>query len=163
MGYFLGLDPGGEGAIGWCMLESTTNQPPLRLVARGIADHADGAVAASLYAIGTGTLKAAGIDSPLFWRPDGDRVVDQCLRKHIVRMGAHSATVNAVNSMQGACLIQGMMAAMLLRVKYPQLRITESHPKALLWLLNSSNPNPPPQPIALSNLDTLIQGNVAGG
>ncbi len=167
MGLFLGLDPGGAGnqgkapSFGWCVLESTTNQPPLQLVAHGIANYAGLAVAASLGAIGNGTLDSAGIDAPLFWQPDGARPVDTIVRARVTHAGGNGGTVNEVNSMQGACLIQGMMAAMLLRGQYPKLRITESHPKALLWHLGIANISNPPGQITLSNLNHLIRSKVA--
>lgn len=162
MGLFLGLDPGGAGKFGWCVLEPTGNQTILRLVGRGVANHAQAAVAASLGAIGSGTLDSAGIDAPLFWQAHGDRHVDQLIRRNIVSIGSHGGSVNVVNSLRGACLIQGMMAAMLLRQVCPKLPITESHPKALLWLLGIASTGNRPKKISLSDLGILIKGNVTG-
>lgn len=46
-----------------------------------------------------------------------------------------AGVVQDVNSLRGACLVQGVMAALKLRELYPALPITEAHPKALRWLL----------------------------
>jgi hypothetical protein len=148
----LGFDPGGAGAFGWCVLADAMN-PPLVICGSGVADHAGGAVTAALGCVGRdGEVLAAGIDSPLFWRTDGDRVVDASVRSAIVRLGSSSGTVNHVNSLRGACLIQGMAAAMLLRQKYPTLRLTEAHPKAALWLMKIANCSGRPSTVPLSAL-----------
>ena len=160
VGLFLGFDPGGVRAFGWSALSG--NQLPLQLIARGVANHAEGAVQAALAAIVQNSVTASGIDAPMYWQPRGDRNVDQLVRTNIVQRGSSGGTVNAVNSMRGACLIQGMMVAMLLRANIDQLPITESHPKALLWLLGIAQPGNPPAGIALGNLQQWIVGNVAG-
>lgn len=160
MDTFLGFDPGGAGAFGWCVLSGT--QLPLQLLKRGVAHHATQAVNAALAVVGNNKLRAAGIDAPLFWQPQGDRTADQIVRKKVVRLGCNGGTVNAVNSMRGACLIQGMMAGMILRRQAPDLAITESHPKALLWLLNLATAGNPPDAIALSSLSQLAVGDTAG-
>jgi hypothetical protein len=64
--------------------------------------------------------------------------------------------------MRGACLIQGMMTAMILRKQTPKMPITESHPKALLWLLNIATVGNPTSAIALANLNQLVVGDVSG-
>jgi len=86
-------------------------------------------------------LAGAGIDSPLFWVANGDRRVDQAVRAKMQALGARSVwgTVQSVNSLRGACLAQGILAAQLLRSRFPNIRITESHPKALLWLMGFAN------------------------
>jgi predicted nuclease with RNAse H fold len=75
--------------------------------------------------------EAIGIDCPMWWSSGagGGRRVDSWLRKtYKIRSG----TVQAVNSLRGAVTVQGIMLAMRLRERHPQLPITESHPKALL-------------------------------
>jgi Protein of unknown function (DUF429) len=69
-------------------------------------------------------LAAVGIDAPLFWQPEGGRAADRLVRHKITQYGSSSATVNDVNSMPGACLVQGMMTAMLLRRVRPDIPIT---------------------------------------
>jgi len=134
----LGFDPGGKNQFGWCVAEGT-NSGRLRLRASDIASHAAEAVTAALRSSGDfGKVEAAGIDSPLFWVADGDRRADMTVRSAMKRVGAInvSGTVQHVNSLRGACLSQGIVAAHLLRRELPEIRITESHPKALLWLLH---------------------------
>jgi hypothetical protein len=85
------------------------------------------------------------------------------VRNAIIQLGASGGTVNSVNSMRGACLVQGMMVAMRLRLQQSHLPITEAHPKALLWLLGCAHGGNPPAGIALSNLQQWIVGkNLAG-
>lgn len=67
MDAFLGFDPGGAGAFGWCVLSGA--QLPLQLVKRGVANHATQVVDDALSAVGANQIRAAGIDAPLFWRP----------------------------------------------------------------------------------------------
>ena len=158
MAAFLGLDPGGADAFGWCLLSG--DRFPLTVLSRGVVNNAAEAVAAGLD--GGWQLAAAGIDAPLFWQASGDRRVDELVRAAVVRQGGHNATVNHVNSMRGACLVQGMMAAMFLRAHDAGLVITESHPKALLWLLGIARRGNPPGAIALAHLEQWVVGNAAG-
>ncbi len=132
--FLVGLDPGGVGAFGWCVVEDGPNAP-LRVRGSDVADDAVGALEGVNRAIGDDAIAAAGIDAPLLWVPSGDRRVDGYLREAICRIGASSGTVNHVNSLRGACLAQGMLAAMLLRRTNPRLPLTEAHPKAMLWML----------------------------
>ena len=157
---FIGFDPGGAGAFGWCVL--TGNKAPLQLVARGVSNHASAAVQSAINAVDGKQVVAAGIDAPLFWQSQGDRQVDARVRERIVQLGARGGTVNSVNSMRGACLVQGMMAAILLRVGHENVMITESHPKALLWLLGHAIPGNPPLQIPLCNLKDLVMGDTDG-
>ena len=85
-------------------------------------------------------MAAVGIDAPLYWSREGSRRSDLAVRDAIRKAGApHAAgTVQDVNSLRGACLVQGMLAALKLREIYPDLLITEAHPKALLWLYPTS-------------------------
>jgi hypothetical protein len=157
MSCYIGFDPGGSGAFGWCVVLG--NGLPLNIITRGIANDAQQAVNDSLQAIGAGTLCGAAFDSPLFWRSAGDRIVDDHLRQRVLHLGAHGGTVNHVNSLRGACLIQGMLAAMLLRQHNSGLLVSESHPKAMLWLLGIADANNPVSAISLGNLGRLFAGN----
>jgi hypothetical protein len=49
------------------------------------------------------------------------------------------------------------MAAHLLRRELPQIRITESHPKALLWLLRVASVERPTAHVDISHLRDLIE------
>ncbi len=152
----LGFDPGGQKQFGWCAAE-VTNKGRLRLCASNTANHAADAVKAALREAGSvGRIKAAAIDSPLFWIADGDRSADKLVRIALRRFRAGS-TVQHVNSLQGACLAQGMMAAYLLRNEVPAIRITESHPKALLWLLGIASAERAVAEVRMSHLVTVIE------
>ena len=133
----LGFDPGGRSQFGWCIAAPQPNGQ-LCLEESGLADSAAQAVQHAIErSKRLGPVAAAGIDSPLFWVADGDRLVDRAVREELKRLKAphSSGTVQHLNSLRGACLVQGIMTARLLRCTYPAIQITESHPKALLWLL----------------------------
>lgn len=135
--WLAGFDPGGKSSFGWCVAEATEDLP-LTIRQIGVASGAAEAVDCARNAIPSGsTIAAAGIDSPLFWRLDGDRAADGLVRTEINNLGAPTAwgTVQHVNSLRGACLVQGMLAAVLLRKNFSSIEITEAHPKAMLWLL----------------------------
>lgn len=136
MNVLLGFDPGGSECFGWCVA-SDARRLPLAVVESGVSSHARSAVASALASVPAGAkVLAAGIDAPLLWSRSGPRRVDQIVRTAIRVAGApHAAgTVQEVNSLRGACLIQGMLAALELRDRLPNLPINESHPKALRWL-----------------------------
>lgn len=75
---------------------------------------------------------AVGIDAPLFWVQSGDRNADLVVRGLLKDSGGHSATVAHVNSLRGACLVQGALAAVEVQRRKPGILVTEAHPKALL-------------------------------
>ena len=155
----LGFDPGGKNQFGWCVAQGT-NSGHLHLCASHVASHADEAVRAALRrAADFGRVEAAGIDSPLFWVADGDRKADKSVRSAMKRLGAKNVggTVQQVNSLRGACLSQGVMAAHLLRREVPEIRITESHPKALLWLLHIAKIKRPVAEIGIGHLGDFIE------
>ncbi len=136
MSVILGFDPGGEDGFGWAILQSADTLP-LRLLSGGVADNASEVLVAIRRALPPGEHPlAAGIDAPLFWATTGDRRVDYVLRAALRRLGARSpgGTVQAVNSLRGACLVQGVLIATLLRSNWPAIQISESHPKVYLWL-----------------------------
>lgn len=154
MGVLLGFDPGGAGAFGWCIVEDA-DQPPLRVLSCGVARHAKDALHSVITHLPAEMdVQAAGIDAPLFWTASGNRVADKTVRSDIKKCGAPFAegTVQAVNSLRGACLAQGMMLGVLLRNQWRELSITESHPKAYLWLAGSANENRQPRDIDLASL-----------
>ncbi|TEU19180.1 MAG: DUF429 domain-containing protein [Anaerolineales bacterium] len=137
MGVFIGLDPGGKSAFGWCVARDSPALP-LLLVASGVCHAARPAVALAMSAVPAGEpVLAAGIDAPLVWPREGGRAVDNVVRAAIRRAGAPHApgTVQSVNSLRGACLVQGLLAAVELRDRLPSLPLVEAHPKALRWIL----------------------------
>jgi predicted nuclease with RNAse H fold len=78
--------------------------------------------------------EAVGIDCPLWWSSaaGGGRSVDAWLRR---TYDIHPGTVQSVNRLRGAVVVQGVLLAMRLRIRSPSLPITEAHPKALLKAL----------------------------
>ena len=159
MGVYLGFDPGGAGAFGWCLAEG--NALPLHVIETGVGDHAQNALDGALAVAGKRTINGVGIDAPLFWRRDGDRQVDQLVRTQIVELGSPGGTVNSVNSMRGACLVQGVAIGMLLRQTLgPDTPISESHPKAALWLLQVATRRKPPAAISLTQMPVYFTGNI---
>jgi hypothetical protein len=78
---------------------------------------------------------AAGIDAPLWWSAGqrGWRKADCKLKNQYPKA---AKVVLALNSLMGACLVQGVMLAIHLRERFRSLPITEAHPKALLWALD---------------------------
>jgi hypothetical protein len=133
---FLGFDPGGKRKFGWAVCSG--GDDGLNILDTGIADHAKGAMEFASKAITLGmSVAGAGVDAPLFWVFDEGRNADRLIRKALARLGARSpgGTVQHFNSLQGACLIQGVLIIELLRRVHPNLAVTEAHPKALLWLM----------------------------
>jgi len=133
---FVGLDPGGAGQFGWCVVAGSG--PPLCLVQSGCTGDAAAAVRSVLGVLDPSReIHGVGIDSPLFWTPSGTRRVDCAVREAIKGAGAPNVggTVQHVNSLRGGCITRGVVAAHLLRQAVPGIRITEAHPKALLWLI----------------------------
>ena len=61
-----------------------------------------------------------------------------------------------VNSLQGACLVQGMMAGMLLRRGDAHLPISEAHPKALLWLVRIATQELHPSSVTFDLLSPFL-------
>jgi hypothetical protein len=155
----LGFDPGGVNQFGWCVAQAKDGCK-LQLRAWGIESHAAGAVTAALTkAANFGKIAAAGIDSPLLWVAHGDRKADKAVRSAMKQVNAINigGTVQHVNALRGACLSQGIMAAHLLRRKLPGIRITESHPKALLWLLRVVSVERPIADVGINHLGDFIE------
>lgn len=156
--WFAGFDPGGESQFGWCLVEAST-ELPLSILRSGISSNAAEAVNCALRELPSGgTLIAAGIDSPLFWLPAGDREADRIIRRAIKKLGASApaGTVQHVNSLRGACLVQGALTAMLLKAAIPSVNITEAHPKALLWLIGVATKRQPVKSVTMRDLSEFF-------
>ena len=126
----LGLDPGGLNNFGWASLRiGAPSAPPI--LATGVASNASAALSEASRAADEAPT-AVGIDAPLFWVAEGDRKADARIRKLVIAAGGHSGTVGHVNSLRGACLVQGVLAARQIADSWPSATITEAHPKALL-------------------------------
>lgn len=137
--FILGFDPGGEGRFGWAVCEIDGHR--LSLVRTGVATHAQNALQRCMVTTGKNVdVLAAGIDAPLFWTETGNRVIDAIVRDALQGSGYPpgkvGGTVQHINSLRGACVAQGVLLGMQLRETYCGVRITETHPKALLYLLH---------------------------
>lgn len=143
-GFILGFDPGGIGRFGWSVCRATngTLQP---LPKTGLANDAWDALNQVKSALGSaGTqgatqVLAAGIDAPMFWTKSGNRTVDDIVRQALKdhRFPTPGGTVQQINSLRGACLVQGILLGKHLTVEWP-IEITEAHPRALHYLLRHS-------------------------
>jgi hypothetical protein len=133
--HFVGFDPGGKSAFGWAVLAKVGAD--LELVATGTCAGARAALAAA--AIASPTIPVAfGTDSPLYWVEAGDRKADAVVRKMVCAAGGSSGTVSHVNSLRGACLVQGILVIRFAAELWPMASITETHPKALLKVSKSA-------------------------
>ena len=120
--FWVGADPGGKGAFGLAFVDVSGT---VRCETVSSVDEAVQAITV------VGKPLGLGIDAPMWWSAGegGGRRADARLRK---RYGIASGTVQSGNSLRGAALIGGALLAPRLREQFPGLRITESHPKALL-------------------------------
>ena len=89
---------------------------------------------------------AAGIDAPVRWNKAGSRKADDTLRKALRETGFPKSKVNgtvqAVNSLQGSCVVQGtLLARHLSEDEDWDLEITESHPTVFHRLVTSAEPS----------------------
>ncbi|UKE47618.1 DUF429 domain-containing protein [Xanthomonas cerealis] len=135
MNQFVGIDPGGLSAMGWCVM--TVRDADVRLDT-GICTGAETCI--NLIASCVDRLPVAvGIDAPLYWAYDGDRVSDRRIRAAVASVGGSGGTINHVNSLRAACLVQGILAAVAIAQRWPSTRVTESHPKALLRIWPEAN------------------------
>lgn len=157
MACLIGFDPGGRGSFGWCV-SWYSDALPLKLHDMGVSDHAQGAVEAAFAAVPPGQpILAIGVDSPMFWACGNDRRVDQEVRCRIRDLAPQAcATVQSVNSLRGACVVQGILAAILVRDRLAGIPISESHPKAILWLLREAVSGREPAAIRLGDLSRLF-------
>lgn len=132
-----GFDPGGNNSFGWATLHIGDDGVIVRL-STGVVSTAPAAFAEATQCE---KIKpdGIGIDAPLYWVLEGDRCADAHIRTRVVAAGGHSGNVNAVNSLRGACLVQGVLMAHLISSEWPSSLITEAHPKALLKLNAESN------------------------
>ena len=124
---WIGVDPGGAGNFGLAILEVGGNCHSTTM------DSVDKAIAVVREFIDD-TPAGVGVDAPLWWSSGngGLRQSDQWIRDHY---RLHHRHVQAVNSLWGSVLAQGMMFVARMRELFPQVRVTETHPKAVLAAL----------------------------
>jgi len=131
MNTFIGIDPGGVNAFGWCVMDAALPALSVNRMVTGTCSGISEAIS-EIEGICETQPVGAGIDAPLYWALSGERKSDQKIRKAVAKAGGSPSTVGHVNSLRGACLVQGVLSAVCLTEKFPQIAITESHPKALL-------------------------------
>lgn len=124
---WVGADPGGDGCFGVAILGGDGR---CHTYSVGYVDAAIEGVCRHVHSAPAGV----GIDAPLWWSsgPAGRRKADEWIRE---QYGLPPREVQAVNSMWGAALAQGMMFVARMRQTFPGVRITETHPKAVLKAL----------------------------
>jgi predicted nuclease with RNAse H fold len=125
----VGFDPGGKRAFGWAVLMFSNGR--LSQMSTGTCSGSSQAVLAANSMCPSPPFGVA-IDAPLFWTVEGDRQADAVVRKMVCAAGGSSGTVSHVNSLRGACLVQGVLVARLAAETWPHAQISEAHPKALL-------------------------------
>jgi len=161
MNIYLGFDPGGKNDYGWAVCASQGRC--LRVLSEGTTGSSQAAYKEALNAIPRGgTILGVGIDAPLFWSESGERDVDNLVRKTIQKLGAPypQGTVQQINSLRGACLVQGILIANLIYRRFPDIHITESHPKALLYFLGVAKKSKLPDEVLSKDLsEYLVQQN----
>jgi predicted nuclease with RNAse H fold len=128
---WIGVDPGGEENYGIALIEGSS------VVHTSIVNCTDDAIKLVMSLLSNAPA-GIGIDAPMWWSSarSGDRKVDQWLRE---TYGLSGGQVQTANSLRGAALVQGAMFAHRIREIYPDVPITETHPKALLTALKASN------------------------
>ena len=126
----LGFDPGGLNSFGWARLRIDDSGTPAEL-STGLCSNATAAFKQATSAAMLAPV-AVGIDAPLFWIAEGDRKADARIRTAVCAAGGSPGTVGHVNSLRGACLVQGVLAARTVAETWPSVAVTEAHPKALL-------------------------------
>lgn len=119
---WVGADPGGIGCFGVAVVDDSGSSYSITVSS---VDEALSWIRAQ------GKPLGIGIDSPMWWSAGqgGGRRADKRIRN---AYGISSGTVQSVNSLQGAALAGGLLLASLLRDKFADVKVTESHPKALL-------------------------------
>ena len=161
---FLGFDPAGRKKFGWSICREVGGilQPcPIT----GLADNAWDAINKVQRAIAARDhlrdlpIRAAGIDAPLMWDRLGDdqgrRQTDRVLTNALKPIGGPTNRVLSVNSLAGSVAVQGVLLVRHLSAKW-DLKITESHPKVLDYLLaNGGNQYNDEHQMALALMDRL--------
>lgn len=124
--FWVGADPGGMNNFGLAFLDMAGKE--LKCDTVSSVDEAVTQI------VRNGPPLGLGIDAPMWWSSQecAGRIADNKIR---TRYRILSGTVQSVNSLRGAALVGGMMLAQRIREKFPDTKITETHPKALLFAL----------------------------
>jgi predicted nuclease with RNAse H fold len=132
-GVWIGADPGGRRCFGLAILAADGSA---RMWCVSFADEAIEVISQEV----TSEIAGVGVDAPLWWSSgwSSGRRADQWLRDEF---GLSGGEVQAPNSLRGAALVQGVMFVERMRERLPQVRVTETHPKALLKALGTRTPD----------------------
>jgi len=116
---WVGADPGGAGAFGVAIV---TDGGEVTTKCVSCADEAVDLISMR--------PSGVGVDAPLWWSSgrSAEREADRWIRK---TYRIPSGTVQTPNSLRGAALVQAAMFVQRLREKFPNVPVTESHPKAI--------------------------------
>jgi predicted nuclease with RNAse H fold len=120
---WIGADPGGNGNFGLAILGFDGS------VNTYYVDCTDEAIRIVVQRVNS-TPAGVGVDAPLWWSSarSSDRQADQWLR---TKYGLPGGQVQAANSLRGAALVQGAMFVQRMREHFPNVGVTETHPKAV--------------------------------
>ncbi|MEO3413525.1 hypothetical protein AAFO92_02585 [Roseovarius sp. CAU 1744] len=123
--FWVGFDPGGVNKFGAAIINEN------ECVRIRNLSSVDDAVAFVRCFFKNFEPMGVGIDAPLWWSggEGGGRQVDRLIRK---RYSISSGTVQSSNSLRGAAVVQAPLLIERLRAIYPNLFVTEAHPKAYL-------------------------------
>ena len=125
---WIGVDPGGVGNFGLAILKADGS---CHACSVAYVDAAIDAIRKHVRFM----LAGIGVDAPLWWCSGsaGLRKADQWIRD---KYGLPNRNVQAVNSLWGSVLAQGMMFVVRIREVFPDVSVTETHPKAVLKALS---------------------------
>jgi len=129
-GVIVGYDPGGNGAHGIAELSVRGGQP-VALATRTLQT----AEVVIRLLEDLPPIVAFGVDTLTCWGTGYSalRPADRWLRKHYV---AVQNRIVAPNGLYGAMGLNGMAVLMAVKLKFPNVLITETHPKVLYWHLS---------------------------
>ncbi len=126
-GMVIGYDPGGDGKHG--LARATVRDGNIVDVTTKTVDTVEDAVASIL---NIETLLGLGVDTLTCWGtgPHGWRPADRWLRHRYPKV---QKSVVAPNSLYGAMSLNGMAALVAARQAFPDVFVTETHPKVLYY------------------------------
>lgn len=126
---WLGFDPGGAEKFGVALLDGRGAKPAVQTA---VVSCAAEALTWAKDSAGGIMPSAAGIDTLAFWSVGiaGWREADRWLRGHYREV---QKSVQTPNGLYGSMLMQGMILALLLRQQWPEIKLTETHPKVLYF------------------------------
>ena len=131
----LGFDPGGAGSFGCALLHSKS----MRLETISLTS-VDEVCEWVVEVLAGNTPDTVGVDAILHWQTtkSGWRGADEYLRKNYKNV---LSSVQPSNSCAGSMAVQGLTLTMRLKERWPDIMVTETHPK-VLWnhITNSHYP-----------------------